>query len=72
MERRKNPPAFIKNTYNILEVTKIKIKREDLNSIISWSPDGSGFIIYDLGRFEGEILPQYFKHKKFTSFVRQV
>ena len=39
---------------------------------MSWAESGSGFVIKDLETFSAQILPQYFKHKKYTSFVRQV
>lgn len=48
------------------------MQRTDLNHIIAWNEEGNGFIIHDLAQFEALILPQYFKHQKYTSFVRQV
>lgn len=52
--------------------TLLVIKREDLGNVVSWAESGSGFVIKDLETFSAQILPQYFKHKKYTSFVRQV
>jgi heat shock transcription factor 1 len=39
---------------------------------VSWLDDGNGFIIKDQHLFTNIILPQYFKHKNFSSFVRQL
>ena len=56
---------FIEKTYNILE---------DANNshAISWLPSGASFVIKDVKKFEESILPTYFKHSNFSSFVRQV
>jgi hypothetical protein len=38
-----------------------------------WTPAGDAFIIgSDLNRLESETLPQYFRHNRFQSLVRQV
>jgi HSF-type DNA-binding len=59
------PTSFIRKTYKILSKNKAK-------NIISWNDDGLSFIIKDLHAFTNTILPQYFKHKNFSSFVRQL
>lgn len=41
-------------------------------SIAGWSEDGETFIVKDPVKFEKQIIPQFFKHSKFTSFVRQL
>ena len=33
---------------------------------------GKTFVVHDCSRFSREILPQYFKHSNFASFVRQL
>lgn len=40
--------------------------------IISWDKDEVGFIVLDVVSFTREILPKYFRHSNFSSFVRQV
>jgi HSF-type DNA-binding len=41
-------------------------------TVACWSEDGETFIVKDPTKFEQEIIPQFFKHSKFTSFVRQL
>ena len=41
-------------------------------SIAGWSEDDNGttFVIKDPVKFEQKVIPTYFKHNKFSSFVR--
>jgi hypothetical protein len=38
--------------------------------IAGWSDDGETFVVKDPTVFEQSIIPQFFKHSKFSSFVR--
>ena len=40
------------------------------DSIACWGDDGKTFVIKDPAKFEQQIIPQFFKHNKFSSFVR--
>lgn len=40
--------------------------------ICGWDDDGCSFTIKDPQRFEKQIIPTFFKHSKFSSFVRQL
>lgn len=40
--------------------------------IVRWTPGGRSFLILDVRKFSRDILPNYFKHSKFTSFNRQL
>ena len=57
--------AFLLKIFEIL-------KRSDLEDIISWSPEGNAFIIKNQTKFSEEVLPKYFKHNNYSSFVRQL
>lgn len=55
--------------YNILEGEE---KCEDAD-IITWTPDGSAFIISDTDRFEKEVIPLHFGNRiLYRSFQRKV
>ncbi|CAF3922763.1 unnamed protein product [Rotaria sp. Silwood2] len=42
------------------------------DDLIVWDPSGGSFHVYDQSRFSREILPRYFKHNNFASFIRQL
>jgi len=57
--------SFIRKTYEILEEGKY-------NQIVSWSDDGNFLVIKNAEDFSQKVLPIFFKHSNFTSFVRQL
>ncbi|GMM28166.1 kinase-regulated stress-responsive transcription factor [Martiniozyma asiatica (nom. inval.)] len=40
--------------------------------VVCWSVNGDSFIIKDMPQFSATVLPKYFKHSNFSSFVRQL
>lgn len=40
--------------------------------MIRWNIEGNRFAILDVPEFADKILPKYFKHKNFASFIRQL
>lgn len=52
--------------------TASPIQNDAYSSIASWNEDGTYFTILDVERFEQDILPIYFRHRNFSSFVRQL
>ncbi|KAI8098986.1 HSF-type DNA-binding-domain-containing protein [Halteromyces radiatus] len=57
-------PAFIGKLYKMLE--------DDTQDLICWSTDGDYFSVYNSALFAKQVLPQYFKHNNWQSFVRQL
>jgi hypothetical protein len=57
-------PIFLKKTYHMVAACDPEIA--------SWSNDGNTFVIKDPELFASEVIPSYFKHNNFSSFVRQL
>jgi len=57
-------PIFLRKTYHMIDTCN--------TLICSWSDDGETFVVKNPTKFEKEIIPQFFKHNKFSSFVRQL
>jgi heat shock transcription factor len=59
------PPPFLNKTFDVVE-------DPSTDSIVSWSGARNSFVVWDLHKFSTTILPRYFKHSNFSSFVRQL
>ncbi|KAL1531436.1 heat stress transcription factor B-2b-like [Salvia divinorum] len=62
---RSLPTPFLTKTYQLVDDPAI-------DDVISWNEDGSGFIVWNPTEFARDLLPKYFKHNNFSSFVRQL
>ncbi|KAJ7632400.1 transcription factor Hsf1 [Roridomyces roridus] len=58
-------PAFLNKLHQM-------VNDEKTNHLIEWSATGDTFFVYDQERFSEQVLPHWFKHKNFASFVRQL
>ncbi|KAM3127033.1 hypothetical protein pb186bvf_020877, partial [Paramecium bursaria] len=58
-------PSFLTKLFDIME-------NGDLEQVISWNHEGTAFIVHNQNVFSEKILPKYFKHKNFPSFLRQL
>ena len=47
------------------------LNRPDLSDIVAWMPHGRSWRVLQPREFEARVIPQYFTHSKFSSFVRQ-
>ena len=59
------PPPFLTKTYDIVEDSTT-------NHVVSWSRGNNSFVVWDPQAFAMTLLPRYFKHNNFSSFVRQL
>lgn len=59
------PPPFLTKTYEFVEDPAT-------NRVVSWSQGNNSFVVWDPQKFATTLLPKYFKHNNFSSFVRQL
>jgi hypothetical protein len=57
-------PNFSAKMYAILS-------RPELADIVSWMPHGRSWKVHKPREFEVKVIPAYFEHSKFSSFIRQ-
>lgn len=59
------PPPFLTKLFDMVEDPAI-------DPVVSWSKARNSFIVWDSHQFATSLLPKYFKHNNFSSFVRQL
>ncbi|XP_010422122.1 PREDICTED: heat stress transcription factor B-2b [Camelina sativa] len=63
--QRSIPTPFLTKTYQLVDDPVY-------DELISWNDDGTSFIVWRPAEFARDLLPKYFKHNNFSSFVRQL
>ncbi|XP_010918529.1 heat stress transcription factor B-4d-like [Elaeis guineensis] len=63
--RARSLAPFLSKTYELVEGSEAP-------HVVSWNEEGSGFVVWLPQEFSQFILPKYFKHCNFASFIRQL
>ncbi|KAK1291847.1 Heat stress transcription factor B-4 [Acorus calamus] len=59
------PAPFLTKTYHLVD-------DPSTDHIVSWGEDDTTFVVWRPPEFARDLLPNYFKHNNFSSFVRQL
>ncbi|KAG6492110.1 heat stress transcription factor A-5-like [Zingiber officinale] len=59
------PAPFLLKTYEMVDDAST-------NDIVSWSATNASFVVWNHTEFAARLLPTYFKHNNFSSFIRQL
>ncbi|XP_022715726.1 heat stress transcription factor A-4a-like [Durio zibethinus] len=58
-------PPFLTKTYEMVDDAST-------DSIVSWTASNKSFIVWNPPEFARDLLPRFFKHNNFSSFIRQL
>jgi len=59
------PAPFLTKTFQLVD-------DPCTDHVVSWGEDGATFVVWRPPEFARDLLPNYFKHNNFSSFVRQL
>ncbi|XAR57794.1 hypothetical protein NMG60_11026060 [Bertholletia excelsa] len=65
MAQRSVPAPFLTKTYQLVDDPAT-------DDVVSWGEGGKTFVVWKTAEFAKDLLPNYFKHNNFSSFVRQL
>ncbi|KAD5316790.1 hypothetical protein E3N88_16736 [Mikania micrantha] len=63
--QRMIPTPFLTKTYQLVD-------DPSSDEMISWNENGNAFVVWRPAEFSRDLLPKYFKHNNFSSFIRQL
>ncbi|KAJ7968780.1 Heat shock transcription factor [Quillaja saponaria] len=58
-------PPFLTKTYEMVDDPSTDL-------VVSWSASNKSFVVLNPPEFASDLLPRYFKHNNFSSFIRQL
>lgn len=78
--KRRSVAKFLHRTYQMLQVRPLFLrvncnrdqKEAKFTEYVSWSDEGDSLVIKRPYDFAENVLPMFFKHNNFQSFIRQV
>lgn len=59
------PAPFLTKTYQLVD-------DPSTDRVVSWGEDNTTFVVWRPPEFARDLLPKYFKHNNFSSFIRQL
>ncbi|KAI6679656.1 hypothetical protein NL676_033537 [Syzygium grande] len=59
------PTPFLRKTYEM-------VSDPGSDRVVSWGSSRDSFVVWDQHEFSKQVLPRYFKHSNFSSFIRQL
>lgn len=59
------PAPFLSKTYDMVD-------DPSTDAVVSWSVNNNSFVVWNVPEFARDLLPKFFKHNNFSSFVRQL
>ncbi|KAH9170448.1 hypothetical protein EDB89DRAFT_1307189 [Lactarius sanguifluus] len=62
---RQMVPPFVQKLYELVNASST-------DELIRWADTGDSFFVFEHERFANDVLPRFFKHRNFSSFVRQL
>ncbi|KAJ6733103.1 HEAT SHOCK TRANSCRIPTION FACTOR [Salix koriyanagi] len=65
MAQRSSPAPFLMKTFQLVD-------DPSTDDVLSWNESGTTFVVWKTADFAKDLLPNYFKHNNFSSFVRQL
>jgi len=63
---------FVEKTFELVSVDIASQQNPNNKDLVRWSDAGDTLIISDINTFSDKILPEYFNHINYSSFIRQL